>query len=99
MKRTLITGAAGFLGSHICERFLQEGHVVIGMDNLITGDLKNIQHLFHLPHFEFIQYDVTQTVQLPGQLDNILHFASPASPKDYLKFPIETLKTGSMGTY
>lgn len=98
-KRVLITGAAGFLGSHLCERFLKEGYHVIGMDNLITGDLKNIQHLFKLERFEFYHHDVTKFITIPGQLDYILHFASPASPIDYLKIPIQTLKVGAMGTH
>lgn len=98
MKRTLITGAAGFLGSHLCDRFIAEGHHVIGMDNLITGDLKNIAHLFPLERFEFHHHDVSTFVHLEGKLDYILHFASPASPIDYLKIPIETLKVGSLGT-
>ncbi|MEZ4809858.1 MAG: UDP-glucuronic acid decarboxylase family protein [Allomuricauda sp.] len=98
MKKTLITGAAGFLGSHLCDRFIAEGHHVIGMDNLITGDLKNIEHLFHLKRFEFYHHDVTRFVHVPGRMDYILHFASPASPIDYLKIPIETLKVGSLGT-
>ncbi len=98
MKKTLITGAAGFLGSHLCDRFIAEGHHVIGMDNLITGDLKNIEHLFHLKRFEFFHHDVSKFVHVPGRMDYILHFASPASPIDYLKIPIETLKVGSLGT-
>ncbi|GAB4514581.1 MAG: SDR family oxidoreductase [Allomuricauda sp.] len=98
MKKTLITGAAGFLGSHLCDRFIAEGHHVIGMDNLITGDMKNIEHLFHLKRFEFFHHDVTKFVHVPGKMDYILHFASPASPIDYLKIPIETLKVGSLGT-
>lgn len=98
MKKTLITGAAGFLGSHLCDRFIAEGHHVIGMDNLITGDIKNIEHLFHLERFEFFHHDVTKFVHVPGRMDYILHFASPASPIDYLKIPIETLKVGSLGT-
>lgn len=98
MKKTLITGAAGFLGSHLCDRFIKEGHHVIGMDNLITGDLKNIAHLFPLERFEFHHHDVSTFVHLEGDLDYILHFASPASPIDYLKIPIETLKVGSLGT-
>jgi dTDP-glucose 4,6-dehydratase len=99
MKRILITGAAGFLGSHLCDRFIAEGFHVIGMDNLITGDLKNIQHLFRLENFEFYHHDVTKFVHVPGKLDYILHFASPASPIDYLKIPIQTLKVGSLGTH
>lgn len=98
MKKVLITGAAGFLGSHLCDRFVKEGYYVIAMDNLITGDLKNIEHLFPLEHFEFYHHDVTKFLHIPGKLDYILHFASPASPIDYLKIPIETLKVGSLGT-
>lgn len=98
-KRVLITGAAGFLGSHLCDRFINEGFRVIAMDNLITGDLKNIEHLFKLADFEFYHHDVTKFVHVPGPLDYILHFASPASPIDYLKIPIQTLKVGSLGTH
>lgn len=99
MKRILITGAAGFLGSHLCDRFIKEGYHVIGMDNLITGALRNIEHLFKLEHFEFYHHDVSKFVYVPGNLDYILHFASPASPIDYLKMPIQTLKVGSLGTH
>lgn len=98
-KRVLITGAAGFLGSHLCDRFIKEGFVVIGMDNLITGDLKNIEHLFKLKDFEFYHHDVSKFIHVPGNIDYILHFASPASPIDYLKIPIQTLKVGSLGTH
>ena len=99
MKRILITGGAGFLGSHLCDRFIKEGYHVIAMDNLITGDLKNIEHLFKLPNFEFYHHDVSKFIHVPGQLDYILHFASPASPIDYLKIPIQTLKVGSLGIH
>ncbi|MBC7947716.1 MAG: SDR family oxidoreductase [Chitinophagaceae bacterium] len=98
-KRVLITGAAGFLGSHLSDRFIKEGFHVIAMDNLITGDLRNIEHLFKLEQFEFYHHDVTKFINIPGQLDYILHFASPASPIDYLKIPIQTLKVGSLGTH
>ncbi len=96
-KRILITGAAGFLGSHLCDRFIKEGFEVIGMDNLITGDMKNIDHLLKEETFEFYHYDVTRFVHVAGDLDYILHFASPASPIDYVKIPIQTLKVGSLG--
>jgi dTDP-glucose 4,6-dehydratase len=99
MKRVLITGGAGFLGSHLCDRFIKEGYYVIAMDNLITGDLRNIEHLFKLPNFEFYHHDVSKFIHVPGELDYILHFASPASPIDYLKIPIQTLKVGSLGIH
>lgn len=98
-KRILITGAAGFLGSHLADRFVKEGFRVIGMDNLITGDMRNIAHLMPLENFEFYHHDVTKYIHIPGELDYILHFASPASPIDYLKIPIQTLKVGSLGTH
>jgi len=99
MKRVLITGAAGFLGSHLCDRFIKEGFQVVGMDNLITGDLRNIEHLFKQRGFEFYHHDVSKFVYVAGNVDYILHFASPASPIDYLKIPIQTLKVGSLGTH
>ncbi len=99
MKKVLITGAAGFLGSHLSDRFIAEGFHVIGMDNLITGSLKNIEHLFSHEHFEFYHHDVSKFVHVPGELHYILHFASPASPIDYLQMPIQTMKVGSLGTH
>lgn len=99
MKRILITGGAGFLGSHLCDRFMKDGYHVIAMDNLITGSMRNIEHLMPLPNFEFHHHDVSKYVHVPGRLDYILHFASPASPIDYLKIPIQTLKVGSLGTH
>ncbi len=98
MKKVLITGAAGFLGSHLCDRFIKEGFHVIAMDNLLTGNLENIEHLFPLPNFEYYHHDVTKFVHIPGELHYIMHFASPASPIDYLKMPIQTMKVGSVGT-
>jgi len=99
LKRVLITGAAGFLGSHLSDRFIKEGYEVIGMDNLITGDMANIEHLFPHEYFTFYHHDVSKFVHVPDKLDYILHFASPASPIDYLKMPIQTLKVGSLGTH
>lgn len=98
-KRILITGAAGFLGSHLCDKFIKEDYHVIAMDNLITGKMKNIEHLYYLENFEFVNHDVSKHIHISGDLDYILHFASPASPIDYLKIPIQTLKVGSLGTH
>lgn len=98
-KRVLVTGAAGFLGSHLCDRFIKEGCEVIGMDNLLTGNIKNIEHLFPREDFTFYHHDVTKFVHVPGDIDYIMHFASPASPIDYLKMPIQTLKVGALGTH
>lgn len=98
-ERVLITGAAGFLGSHLCDKFIKEGYHVIGMDNLVTGDLRNIEHLMKLEQFEFYHHDVSKFVHVPGEIKYILHFASPASPIDYLKIPIQTLKVSSLGTH
>lgn len=97
--RVLITGAAGFLGSHLADRFLADGHSVVGVDNLITGNLENLAHLEHEPRFEFVEHDVTNFIAVDGELDGVLHFASPASPVDYLELPIQTLKVGSLGTH
>src|SRR6201987_1167329 len=99
MKRVLITGAAGFLGSHLCDRFIKEGYHVIAMDNLITGDMRNIEHLMKLSNLEFHHHEVTKHIHVPGELHYIMHFASPASPIDYLKIPIQTLKVSSLGTH
>jgi dTDP-glucose 4,6-dehydratase len=101
MPRTLITGGAGFLGSHLCDRFIEEGHEVICMDNLVTGSTENIEHLFELgqDRFRFVEYDVTDYIHVNGDLDYVLHFASPAAPDDYLRLPIQTLKVGALGTH
>jgi Nucleoside-diphosphate-sugar epimerases len=99
MARVLVTGGAGFLGSHLCDRFIQNGDEVIAIDNLITGNADNLAHLFGHPKFKFIFYDITNYTHIPGDLDFVLHFASPASPIDYLRLPIQTLKVGSLGTH
>ncbi|MBI4577725.1 MAG: GDP-mannose 4,6-dehydratase, partial [Planctomycetes bacterium] len=99
MPRTLVTGGAGFLGSHLSDRLLAEGHEVIAMDSLLTGSADNVAHLFGERRFRFVQHDVTEFIYVEGPLDHILHFASPASPRDYLEFPIQTLKVGSLGTH
>lgn len=99
MNRIVITGAAGFLGSHLCDYFIAKGYEVVGMDNLITGDLDNIVHLFGHEQFKFVKHDVSNFVHVPGKVDYILHFASPASPIDYLKIPIQTLKVGSLAIH
>ncbi|MEW5797660.1 MAG: UDP-glucuronic acid decarboxylase family protein [Bacteroidota bacterium] len=99
MRTSVVTGGAGFLGSHLCERLLNEGHTVVCLDNLITGSIENIEHLFSNKNFSFVQYDVTNFIHVPGNVHYIWHFASPASPIDYLKFPIQTLKVGSLGTH
>jgi len=97
--RVLITGGAGFIGSHLCDYFLSKGHSVVAMDNLITGDLRNIEHLFGQKRFAFVQHNVTNFIHIPGPVDAVLHFASPASPRDYLELPIPTLKVGALGTH
>jgi len=97
--RILITGGAGFIGSHLCDRLIKEGNSIVCMDNLITGKKENIGHLLDSPSFEFIEHDVTKYIDIKGDIDYVLHFASPASPVDYLKYPIKTLKVGSLGTH
>ena len=99
MPRSLITGGAGFLGSHMCDRLIAEGHQVICVDNLLTGNKENVAHLLKNKNFTFIEHDVIEPLQIEGNLDYIFHFASPASPKDYLRYPIETMKVGAFGTY
>src|SRR5438034_3133680 len=99
MPRTVITGGAGFVGSHLCDRFLAEGHEVICVDNLITGNAANVAHLRAEPRFTFLQHDISRSLGINGPVDNVLHFASPASPVDYLRYPIPTLKVGSLGTH
>lgn len=99
MARTLITGGAGFLGSHLCDRFIQEGHEVICVDNLITGRKENVAHLLQEPGFTYVEHNVTEFIEIAGPIDNVLHFASPASPVDYAKLPIQTLKVGALGTH
>src|SRR6202035_755778 len=99
MMRTLITGGAGFVGSHLCERFLSEGHEVLCVDNFITGSASNVEHLRTSDRFTFIRHDISHPIEIEGPVDNILHFASPASPVDYLRHPIPTLKVGSLGTH
>src|SRR5690348_16129193 len=99
MSRTVITGGAGFVGSHLCERFLAEGHDVVCVDNLLTGHKRNIAHLEGNPHFRFVEHNVSETITIDGAVDNVLHFASPASPADYLAHPIPTLKVGALGTH
>src|SRR5215813_6141562 len=97
--RVLITGGAGFIGSHLCDYFISKHHAVVAIDNLLTGDLRNIGHLFGNDRFQFIKHDVTQFIYVPGPVDAVLHFASPASPQDYLEYPIPTLKVGALGTH
>jgi len=99
VARIVVTGGAGFLGSHLCERLLDRGDEVVALDNLITGDVANIEHLFGTPGFTFVEHDVSTFIWVPGDVDAVLHFASPASPKDYLEMPIQTLKVGSLGTH
>ena len=98
-QRTVITGGAGFIGSHLCDHFVEKGHEVICLDNLLTGAATNVEHLLGRENFTFIKYDVSEYIHVGGRVDNVLHFASPASPVDYLEYPIETLKVGAMGTH